>query len=182
MTKALVGLLVAVALMSAVDLDQRIGMGLGFSPNTYQDTTGIGFGFPVVDLAVTKYGLSPKMALEPIFQFDMTNANDRTAIYLKLHGLFDLLMKGHSKTNLYAKVGLGFLLYSSGISGADAEFGINLPFGFGLEHFCSEHFSINLTALSGITFISNPPSGGDSYINFRLGNETPFAFYLLWYY
>ncbi len=182
MKKALIGLVAAIALVGAVDLEGRIGMGLGFSPDTYLESELTTLGFPIIDLAVTKYGLSPKMALEPIFQFTMVNANDNTSIRFRLDALLDFLMKGHSKTNVYAKAGLGFMFYSSGVTGADAEFGLSVPFGFGLEHFCSEHFSINLAALSGLTFISNPPAGGDSYLNFKLGNEKPFAFYLLWYY
>ncbi|HEX7319843.1 MAG TPA: hypothetical protein VF399_05760 [bacterium] len=182
MKKALIGLVAAIALVGAVDLDGRIGMGLGFSPDTYLESGLTTLGFPVIDLAVTKFGFSPKMAVEPIFQFTMVNANDNTSIRFRLDALLDILMKGHSKTNVYAKAGLGFMFYSTGAPGADAEFGLSVPFGFGLEHFCSEHFSINLAAISGLTFISNPPAGGDSYLNFKLGNEKPFAFYLLWYY
>jgi hypothetical protein len=84
-------------------------------------------------------------------------------------------MKGNSTTNLYAKVGLGISLNKAG--DADAAIGFGLPFGFGIEHFCGDHFSINLAALSGIYFVTEPSS-----FQVRLGNDKPFAFYVLWYY
>uniref|UniRef100_A0A7V0Z574 Outer membrane protein beta-barrel domain-containing protein n=1 Tax=candidate division WOR-3 bacterium TaxID=2052148 RepID=A0A7V0Z574_UNCW3 len=181
MKKGLFALLSIIALFFGFDLTGRIGMGLGFSPDVYQEAANELITLPVVDLAVTRIGLKPKMVIEPIFQFTLKNANDNTSIYLAISGLGNFLMKGHQKTNLYAKGGLGFMLFSPG-EGADTEFGFNLPFGFGLEHFVSEHFSLNLAALSGITFISNPPSGGDTYIEVKFGNAKPFAFYMVWYY
>jgi hypothetical protein len=57
------------------------------------------------------------------------------------------------------------------------EIGFSLPFGFGLEHFISDHFSLNLAALSGFSF-----SSASSQMEVKLGNDKPFAFYLLWYY
>ena len=180
MKKIWIGLFACVIILSAVDLEGKIGMGLGFSPDTYQESGGLGLSLPIIDIAVTKIGLSPKMAIEPIIQFTLKGAG-ATSVHVALSGLGDFLVKGHNKTNLYGKAGLGFMINSPG-GGAETTFGFNLPFGFGLEHFVSENFSINLTALSGITFISNPTTGGDSYLEFKLGNEKPFAFYLLWYY
>lgn len=173
MKKALIGLAVAIALVSAVDLDGRIGMGLGWAP----EATSIGglFTIPVTDIAVTRFGLSPKLAVEPILQFTMDNGDSLDYLLFKLSALGNFLLKGHAKTNFYGKLGLGFSMYKYG--SADMEFAFHLPFGFGLEHFCSEHFSINLAALSGFTF----SSAGDQ-IGLKLGNDKPFAFYLLWYY
>lgn len=166
-------------MLGAVDIQDRIGMGLGFSPDTYLESARLGIPLPVIDIAVTKIGLNPKLAIEPIFQFTLRGDGTTKTTFL-LSCIGDFLLKGHSKTNLYTKGGLGFMIDSPG-GGADTEFGFNLPFGFGIEHFASEHFSINLSALSGFTFISNPP-GGDSYMELKLGNAKPFAFYLLWYY
>jgi len=182
MKRGAIALIMLIAMLGAYDLSGRIGMGLGFTPDVYLESGAGGLiTLPVIDLAVTRIGMNPNLALEPIFQFTLKNANDNTSVTLSLSALGNFLMKGHQKTNLYAKAGLGFMLYSPG-GGAETEFGFNLPFGFGLEHFVSEHFSLNLAALSGFTFISNPPGGGDSYMEVKLGNAKPFAFYLVWYY
>ncbi|MEO0185139.1 MAG: hypothetical protein ABIL22_02570 [candidate division WOR-3 bacterium] len=181
MKRGAIALLALIAVLGAYDLTGRIGMGLGFTPDVFLEASGGVITLPVIDLAVTRIGLNPKLSLEPIFQFTLQDANNNTSINFALAGLGNFLFKGHQKTNLYAKAGLGFMLYSPG-GGADTRFGFNLPFGFGLEHFVSEHFSLNLAALSGFTFISNPPGGGDSYMQVKLGNAKPFAFYLLWYY
>jgi len=177
MRKFLILFVGAVVLLQAHNLAGKIGMGLGFSPDTYLQ--GSAWGFPVIDIAVTKIGLKPALALEPILQFTYTG-DGASGVYFALSGLANFLMKGHSKTNIYGKLGLGFLIDTRP---TDTEFGFTLPFGFGLEHFVSEHFSINLAAMSGFTYISNPPPtySGDNF-EFRLGNEKPFAFYLLWYY
>lgn len=180
-----IGLTAMTAMLGAVNLEGRVGMGLGFSPDTYLEGAGAAIGIPIIDLAVTKLGLNPKISLEPLLQFSMTSIGNGTSVTqttFKIQGLADYLVKGHSKTNLYGKFGLGLLFFSPG-GGANSEVGFNLPFGVGLEHFLSDHFSVNLAALSGITFISNPPiAGAESYMNFKLGNDKPFAFYLLWYY
>jgi hypothetical protein len=167
-------LLASVGLLNAVDLNGRIGMGMGWSPDG-QTTIGTSV-FPLADIAVTRIGLSEKLSVEPIFQFTLSNANDATGYYFKLYGLGNFLLKGHSKTNLYAKAGLGFTMDKpAGVDESTISFG--LPFGFGIEHFCSEHFSINLAAHSGIFFVTEPSS-----FQVRLGNDKPFAFYLMWYY
>jgi hypothetical protein len=165
-------------MLSAVDLEGNIGMGLGFSPDTYLQ--GSAYGFPVIDIAVTRIGLGPKLAIEPIAQFTWVS-DGVDGVYFDLSVLGNFLLRGHKKTNLYGKAGLGFLIDDRY---TDTMFGFNLPFGFGIEHFASDHFSINLTALSGLTYISNPPPPAmtDSHFELKLGNEKPFAFYLLWYY
>ncbi len=176
MRKFLILLVGIVILLQAHDLEGKIGMGLGFSPDTYLE--GSAWGFPVIDIAVTKIGLKPKLALEPIVQFSLAG-NGASNVYFALSALGNFLLKGHNKTNLYGKLGIGFKIDTSD---PETMFGFNLPFGFGLEHFVSEHFSINLSALSGFTYISNPQNVSGSYYEFKLGNEKPFAFYLLWYY
>jgi hypothetical protein len=176
MKKFIVFLLSAVVMLVAVDLDGKIGMGLGFSPDTYLE--GSALGLPVIDIAVTKIGLKPHLAVEPIAQFTLSG-NGGTDIYFALSALGNWIIRGHRKTNLYAKLGLGFMLDTSD---PETMFGFNLPFGFGLEHFVSEHFSLNLSALSGFTYISNPQNTSGSHYELKLGNQKPFAFYLLWYY
>ena len=173
MKKALIGLVAAIALVGAVDLDGRIGMGLGWAP----EATSIGglFTIPVTDIAVTRFGLSPKLAVEPIVQFTLDSGDSLDYMLFKLSVLGNFLWKGHAKTNLYTKLGLGFSMDK--YDDQDMEFAFHLPVGFGLEHFVSEHFSLNLAALSGFTFSSR----GDQ-IGLKLGNDKPFAFYLLWYY
>ena len=176
MKKLVLVVLVTFAMVSAVNLNGKIGMGLGFSPDTYQE--GNVLGFPVIDIAVTKIGLKPRMAIEPIIQFTLSGDGD-SDIYFALSGLGNFLVKGHNKTNLYTKLGLGFVLDTSD---PETMFGFSLPFGIGLEHFASEHFSINLAAMSGFTYISNPQNVDGSYYELKLGNKKPFTFYLLWYY
>lgn len=181
MKKILIGLVVTVMMLGAVSLDGKIGMGLGFAPDGDID----GFSIPIIDIAVTRYGLSPTRAIEPIFQFTMKSMGDGadvTSTGVKLSGLLNFLLRGHKKTNIYGKIGLGFGFSSSGITGAETEITFELPFGFGIEHFCSEHFSINLAAISGFRYISNPQYMEGSDLTLKLGNDKPFAFYLLWYY
>jgi hypothetical protein len=166
-------LLASVSLLSAVDLDGKIGMGIGWSPQS----TNVGglIVLPITDIAVTRVGLGPKLAVEPIFQFTFDSGDSLDYLLFKLAALGDFLMKGHTKTNLYAKAGLGIAMEKYG--SADMEFAFQLPFGFGLEHYVSDHFSINLAALSGLSF-----SSAGSQIEVKLGNDKPFAFYLMWYY
>ncbi len=184
MKKILIAITVTLVMAGAVDLDGRIGMGLGFAPDIYSgipDTSFFGLfdlGFGSVDIAVTRFGLNEKWSLEPIAQL-MFDGNGEGAIRLYIAGLGNMLLKGHSKTNLYGKIGFGFMLDTHG---SEDEFGIQLPFGFGLEHFINNHFSINLAALSGFNYISHPRGGLGSYYSLRLGNEKPFAIYVLWYY
>jgi|UniRef100_A0A7V3VTE0 hypothetical protein len=181
MQRGIFALLSIIALVCGFDMTGRIGMGLGFSPDVYQESANELIALSVVDLAVTRIGLNSKLVIEPVFQFTLKNAMDNTNVYFTISGLGNFVMKGHQKTNLYAKAGLGFMLFSPG-GGEETIFGFNLPFGFGLEHFVSEHFSLNLAALSGFTFISNPPEGGDTYMEVKFGNAKPFAFYMVWYY
>jgi len=166
-------LLASVGLLNAVDMDGKIGMGLGWSP----ENTNIGglVLLPVTDIAVTRIGLGPKLVVEPIFQFTFDSGDSLDYLLVKLAALGNFLLKGHEKTNLYAKAGLGVIMDKYG--SADMEFAFQLPFGFGIEHFCSDHFSINLAALSGFSFNSR-----GSQMEFKLGNNKPFAFYLMWYY
>jgi hypothetical protein len=180
MKKVLFGVLGLAIAAAGVSLDGRIGMGIGLSPDTYFESAALGLPLPVIDMAATRIGLNPKLSVEPILLFDMVDYGD-TEMKLGLSILCNFLMKGHQKTNLYTKAGIGFVLDSPAGAG-ETQFGFNLPFGFGLEHFVSEHFSLNLSALSGITFISNYGHGTESLMELKLGNAKPFAFYLLWYY
>jgi hypothetical protein len=166
-------LLASAGLLNAFDLDGRFGMGLGWSPGG--TNMGSLLFLPVTDIAVTRIGLGPNLAVEPIFQFTFDSGDSFDYLLFKLSALGNFLLKGHAKTNLYAKAGLGLVMdkYGSG----DMEIGFSLPFGFGLEHFISDHFSLNLAALSGFSF-----SSASSQMEVKLGNDKPFAFYLLWYY
>lgn len=184
MQKILITFLVALTMAGAVDLTGRIGMGLGFAPDIYSgipDTTLWGLfdlGFGSTDVAVTRFGLNEKWSVEPMVQLAF-DGNGSDGVRFGLSGLGNMLLKGHSKTNLYAKIGLGFIMDTHG---AETEFGFQVPFGLGLEHFFNNHFSINLAALSGFVYISNPRGYDGSYYSLHVGNEKPFAIYLLWYY
>jgi hypothetical protein len=178
MKKILIAIIALITIAGAVDLTGRIGMGLGFTPDVYDTGGFFGLGLGSVDIAVTRLGLNEKWSVEPIAQFAL-DGNGSDGVYFALSGLGNMLFKGHSKTNVYGKIGLGFMLDTHG---TETMFGFNLPFGFGLEHFINNHFSINLAALSGFAFVSNPGGVDGSYYQVRFGNEKPFALYLLWYY
>ncbi len=178
MKRIAIALFIIVVFLGAKDLSGLIGMGIGFSPDTYQGSTGYGLGFPVIDIAVTRIGMSQTVAIEPIGQFTLTGDGD-TEVRFRLSVLGDFLLKGHSRTNIYAKAGIGFVIQPGT---PETMFGFNLPFGFGLEHFVSDYFSVNLAALSGFSYTSNPNNQSGSSWEVTLGNEKPFAFYLLWYY
>lgn len=173
MKKILLVVALALSLGAAVDLDGRIGMGLGWSPS--RENVGE-FVLPVTDIAVTRIGLGPKLSVEPIFQFTMSDF-DQIDMYFKLYCLGNILFKGHEKTNIYLKGGLGFSMLDQE-GGGDALVTIGLPFGFGLEYFCGKHWSVNFASLSGLQIASQ----GDSQVEIKLGNDKPFSFYFLFYY
>lgn len=173
MKKILLVVALAFSVAVAVDLDGRIGMGLGWSPS--REAVGE-FVLPVTDIAVTRIGLGPKLSVEPIFQFTMSDF-EAIDMRFKLYCLANMLFKGHSKTNVYLKGGLGFGM-TDFEGGGDALVEIGVPFGFGLEYFCGEHWSVNFSSLSGLQLMSR----GDSEVEIKLGNDKPFAFFFLFYY
>jgi len=173
MKKILLVAALAISLGVAVDLDGRIGMGLGWSPS--QTDVG-GILLPVTDIAVTRIGLGPKLSVEPIFQFT-TSDMEGIDMYFKLYCLGNYVFKSHSKTNVYLKGGLGFSLLDE-TGGGDALVTFGVPFGFGLEYFCGEHWSVNFASLSGLQIASQ----GGTQTEIKFGNDKPFAFYFLFYY
>jgi len=173
MKKILLVVALAFSVGVAVDLDGRIGMGLGWSPS--QTDIG-GILLPVTDIAVTRIGLGPKLSVEPVFQFTMSDF-EGVDMHFRLYCLANMLFKGHEKTNVYLKGGLGFGM-TDYTGGGDALIEVAVPFGFGLEYFCGEHWSVNFSSLSGLVLQSQ----GESEVEIKLGNDKPFAFFFLFYY
>lgn len=180
MKKILVVVVCLSGVLSAKSLKGSFGMGIGWSPLAYINNGN----FPTPDFVVTKLGISDKLTLEPLIGFDFasySNEESESGSLIQLQGLLGYIFREHKKTNIYLKGGIGFIVESPpGDDPYSSAFGIGIPFGFGLEHFVSDYFSINLTALSGFSFISiNEPDG--SITSFSLGNHKIFIS-LMWYY
>lgn len=175
MRKFLLVIIVFVSIsVSARSMEGSFGMGIGWSngssllnPNTY----------------VTKIGISPNLALEPELYLNAvrgTSGNVYTEYGLSL--LLDYIMKEHEKTNVYFKGGLSLIVDNPPTSDAITVF--SFAFGFGIEHFLSEYFSIDLSALSSYAVTSygdELPPGASSPYDFYLGNGN-IRISALWYY
>ncbi len=165
-------LLISTAL--AVDMKGKIGMGVGWN-------SGIPGGGVFPNTAVTKLGLGERMILEPVFGFTLisesSGGSSEQTTHFFLMALFDYTFLSHEKTNIYGKAGLKFGFYNPPFGISTNEFG--LPVGVGLEHFVSEHFSIDLNTISGLTFTSY--EGGGSRTIISLNNQI-FVLGLVWYY
>lgn len=165
---------------NAKSLKGSLGMGIGWMAPRYEEITN-SFG---PDFIITKFGISEKLVFEPLIGFDfvsISNGASETGSLIQLRGIMGFLFREHKKTNVYLKGGIGFMvespLYDEPYSSA---FGIEIPFGFGLEHFISDYFSINFDAFSGFSFLSaNEPDV--TVTSFSLGNHH-FLLSLMWYY
>ncbi|MEO0233068.1 MAG: DUF2715 domain-containing protein [candidate division WOR-3 bacterium] len=180
MKKILVVVVCIVGLLSAKNLKGSFGMGIGWSPLAYVSTRD----FPTPDFVITKIGVSDKIIIEPLIGFDFTsysNGASESGSLIQLQGILGYIFREHKKTNIYLKGGIGFMVESPpGDTPYSSAFGIGIPFGFGLEHFFSDYFSINLDAFSGFSFINiNDPDGSET--SFSLGNHKIFIS-LMWYY
>ncbi|MEO0099545.1 MAG: DUF2715 domain-containing protein [candidate division WOR-3 bacterium] len=158
----------------AVDLKGKIGFGAGWLIPAPQDEYGLGLGLLSPNVVTTRIGLSSRIVIEPNFQI-LSVANDEKASAFILRGLFDYAFLEHEKTNISPKIGFEFATSSEG--GATLFSGFGLPLGIGLEHWLSEHFSIDLTTISGIYFQTEPHKA----TTFTLGN-TALTVCLIWYY
>ncbi len=158
----------------ARSMEGSLGMGIGWTngssllnPNTY----------------ITKIGISPTFALEPELYLSAvrgTSGNAYTEYGLSL--LLDFIMKEHEKTNVYFKGGLSLEVDNPPTARANTFWGF--AFGFGIEHFISDYFSIDLSALSSYTVTSygeELPEEASSPYNFYLGNGN-IRISALWYY
>ncbi len=166
----------------AVDMSEKIGMGVGWNSGI----PGMGV-FP--NIGITKVGLSEQMALEPVIGFttvsDKYSYNGTDYTYTTTNFFFMLLVDyafyAHEKTNVYGKIGgkYGSLTTKYGESSSTtSEFGV--PLGIGLEHFVSEHFAVDLNTIMGITLTSWP--GGDHKTTSISINNQVIILGLLWYY
>ena len=91
-------------------------------------------------------------------------------------------MKEHEKTNVYFKSGISLTVDNPPTTRANTIFG--LAFGFGIEHFISDYFSIDLSALSSYAVTSygeELPEEASSPYDFYLGNGN-IRISVLWYY
>ncbi len=175
--KRIFPLLLVLSLFStvfAVDLKGKIGLGTGWVIPPPVDEYGYSVSLLTPTLIATKVGIASRLAIEPTFQFTSIS-NDEKASLFTLCGLVNYLFLGHKKTNIYLKGGFAFTTASVGGTTVFSQFG--LPIGVGLEHWVSEHFSIELSPIGGF-FIQNEPF--DATI-FSLGNAT-LNLALIWYY
>ncbi len=157
----------------AKSMDDFIGLGIGwsnsaylFEPNTY----------------VTKLGVTPNLVLEP--EFYLAAQRDEFGDVDTQYGISLLLaptIRQHEKTNLYLKGGLSFDVNNPARISATSYLG--LVGGFGIEHFISDYFSIDLSALSSYIITSYGEDYGDisSPYDFYLGNGN-LRVAVLWYY
>lgn len=161
----------------AVDLKGRIGFGAGWTlPAVLEEYDGwykIGLLTPTV--ITTRIGVAPRIAIEPTFQITSVSNDPVRGSTFTLRGLFGYVLLEHEKTNITAKAGISFANVSERGRTVLSEFGI--PFGIGLEHWVSEHFSVDLTTISGF-FSQTKPS---KKTTFTLGNAT-LNLCLIWYY
>ncbi len=181
MKKIIVLLVCTAGVISAKNLKGSFGMGIGWAPLAYMDTI---IYFPTPNFVVTKLGISDKLVIEPLIGFDFlsySNEESESGSLIQIQGLLNYLFRDHKKTNIYLKGGIGFIVESPpGNYPYSSLFGMGIPFGFGLEHFISDYFSINLDALSGFSFTSiNDPD--ISITSFSLGNHK-ILISLMWYY
>lgn len=163
------------------------------------------WGLPFISLATTRYGLTSKISIEPSlgyyrwiteyeskYHYEDTTYSYSDTLRLSLvlvAGLTNYTLRGNPKSNVYVRVG--------GIVGTgtweclrykitNKIFGWGLVIGYGLEHFVSNHFAINVGVLSCLWVIK------DEYIaeafafkakssGLMFGNQL-LDFTLMWYY
>lgn len=91
-------------------------------------------------------------------------------------------MLSHSKTNVYAKAGLGLSSVKQSYPEVTSTH-ITVPLGLGLEHFVGEHFSVDLDARMGLQFtlVDDGSSSDTRELDLALRNW-PVGAGLLWYY
>ncbi len=176
---SLVVLVLTCATASAVSMNGKFGMGVGWT------SAGLAPSY-----AVTKIGLGERLALEPTLRIstgsvtygDSGGSGSSNSYDFGATAIFAHALMAHEKTNVYAKAGFGFDV-SRVSSSSSLHASVVVPFGFGLEHFVSEHFSVDLNARMGVQFnVSKPPYGSSTQtrMNLYIGNEAVSAG-LMWY-
>jgi hypothetical protein len=183
-------LLVPILVDSAYSVDLKGKFGIG--PRWW--------GAPLVALGTTRYGLTSKFSVEPFAGYykwtdehEYSSGSTRKDKYsmLLFAALGNYSVASNAKGNVYIRAG-GILAtgknssegpYDSS-SGTISSKGVLV--GYGLEHFVSNHFAINVGMLSGFWIyeddcVSNGRSYGDSFTGLLLGNQL-FDFTLMWYY
>jgi hypothetical protein len=185
------GLLVSLAVTDstyAVNLKGKFGMGPRW------------WGFPFFSLATTRYGISQKFSIEPTLGYynwsttDTYDEETRTDGYslLMLGGLGNICLSENVAGNVYFRLGgllaRGSSSYSyegSDYSSSQSMNGWGILFGYGLEHFVNEHFSINVGILSCFWVYSDAYLDGafksnNSTNGLLFGNQL-LDFTLIWY-
>jgi hypothetical protein len=159
----------------AKSMEGSLGMGIGWNngasllnPNAY----------------VTKIGLSSNLAIEPEFYLSAQKSGIMGGAYTEygISLLLDIIMKEHEKTNVYFKGGLVLDVDNPPTTNATTNWGF--AFGFGIEHFISDFFAIDLSALSSYVVTSygeELPEDASNPYNFYLGNGN-LRIGALWYY
>jgi len=157
-------LILALSMVLAVDMKDKIGMGAGWTVNST---------IFAPNAVITKYGLGEKLVLEPSLYFSYAK-NGSSAMNFDLHLLFAFALMAHEKTNFYAKAGIMF--GTTNVEPKVTSFGI--PLGLGLEHFISDHFAVDLNHVMGFGYTKYDDS---KLMNFTITTSNLTAG-LVWYY
>jgi len=130
-------LILAVSMVFAVDMKDKMGIGVGWM---------VGSETFAPNVVILKKALGEKLVLEPVLNFWYTKNGDANYNF-DLQVLFAYAIKAHEKTNFYAKAGISF-----GMMKTPKITSFGIPLGLGLEHFISEHFSVDLNHVMGFGY------------------------------
>jgi hypothetical protein len=169
--RRLMVLYLALALSTAFGVDMRHRFGMGVAWTTGQS------GLAPID-GLMKYGLSEWIVLEPTLHLTTTTTytDGRSTYDLSVAAVLAYVVRANARTNVYAKAGLGFA--SRMPDNEEYTSSLLVPLGLGLEHFVSDHFSVDLDARMGLV---STWGYGDQPTDLTLGNKVLGAG-LLWYY
>jgi len=162
----------------AKNMSEKFGMGIGWTGDMLTAATGM----IMPNTGTVRIGLTSSIVIEPLAGLTfltISNGDSETSSLIAFTPTVNLAFLSHDKTNVYGKTGLSFSLYSPG-SGAPSTtfFGLNL--GLGLEHFVSDHFTINLSTLSG--FSNKSVGGGGGSITILSISDQIVNIGFVWYY
>lgn len=130
-------LILAVSMVFAVDMSGKMGVGVGWM---------VGSDAFAPNVVILKKALGEKLVLEPVLNFWYTKNGDANYNF-DLQALFAFAIMAHEKTNFYAKAGISF-----GMMKTPKTTSFGIPLGLGLEHFISEHFSVDLNHVMGFGY------------------------------
>lgn len=156
-------LILIISTALAVDMKGKIGMGAGWTVNSE---------IFAPNAVITKYGLGENLVLEPSLTFFYYKNGEGNYLF-DLRLLFAYALMAHEKTNLYAKAGISF-----GMQKTPKMTSFGIPLGLGLEHFLSDHFSVDIGHVMGFGYTKHDDS---KLMHFTI-TTTNLTAGLVWYY